>query len=209
MVTVKFVVDGTAMDLLTSIAQNIKNDVERFFTEKKTNDSLDSFKKLTPFAQRIEFFENSTDYKVYRNALRQWILYGEISRCGDWGLPHYHETLNLIEADAAKRAGQVYDLKWNRVFRCEGWEEANVKTLIEMRRAILEANPILSDPNIDINLRRNLVETALCGNKKYQRCQEELNHMVKKAISSLITWILLDEENHPWSKEYKRVVEGL
>ena len=209
MVTVKFVVDGTAMDLLTSIAQNIKNDVELFLAEKKANGSLDSFKKLAPFAQRIEFFKDTTDYKVYRNALRQWILYGKISHCGDWGLPHYNETLNLIEADAAKRAGQVYDLKWNHVFRREGWEEANVKNIMEMRRAILEANPILSDPNIDISIRRNLVETALRGNKEYHRCQEKFNDMVKKAISSLITWILLDEENHPWTKEYKRVVEGL
>jgi hypothetical protein len=209
MVTVKFVVDGTAMDLLTSIAQNIKNDVELFLAEKKENGSLESFKKLTPFAQRIEFFEETTDYKVYRNALRQWILYGEISRCGDWGLPHYNETLNLIEADAAKRAGQVYDLKWNRVFRREGWEEANVKTLMEMRRTLLEENPILSDQNIDIADRRHLMNLALCSNKQYQRYQKNFDYMVKKAISSLITWILLDEENHPWTKDYKRVVEGL
>lgn len=209
MQNVNFVVNGTAMDLLTSIAQNIKNDVERFFIEKKANGSLESFKSLTPFAQRIEFFERSTDYKVYREALRQWILYGQISRWGEWGLPNYSETLNLIEADAAKRAGQVYDLRWERVFGRTDWEESNVKNLMEMRRTLLEENPILSDSNIDIGARRTLMNMALRGNKVYQNYQKQFDYMVKKAISSLITWILLDEESHPWSKDYKKVVEGL
>lgn len=209
MQNVNFVVNGTAMDLLVSIAQNIKSDVEDFLAEKKADGSLESFKNLTPFAQRIEFFKESTDYKVYRNALRQWILYGQISRWGEWGLPNYNETLNLIDADAAKRAGQVYDLRWERVFRGGDWEESNVKNLMEMRRMLLEENPILSDPNIDIGARRALMNLALRGNKQYQHRQKEFDYMVKKAISSLITWVLLDEENHPWSKDYKRVVEGL
>jgi hypothetical protein len=206
---VNFVVNGTAMDLLTSIAQNIKSDVERFLAEKEANGSLKSFKNLTPFAQRIEFFADSTDYKVYREALRQWILYGQISRWGEWGLPHYRETLNLIEADAAKRAGQVYDLRWERVFRQADWEESTVKNLMEMRRVLLEQNPILSDPNIDIADRRHLMNLALRGNKVYQRYQKNFDYMVKKAISSLITQILLDEEEHPWMHDYKKVVEGL
>ena len=210
MQNVNFVVNGTAMDLLTSIAQNIKSDVERFLAEKKENGSLESFKNLTPFAQRIEFFEESTDYKVYRNALRQWILYGQISRWGgDYGLPHYNETLNLIEADAAKRAAQVYDLRWERAFWGGAWEESNVKNLMEMRNALLEQNPILSDPNIDITDRRHLMNLALRGNKVYQHYQKEFDYMIKKAISSLITWILLDEENRRWMKDYKKVVEGL
>lgn len=210
MVTVNFVVDGTAMDLLASIAQNIKSDVEHFLAEKEANGSLESFKNLTPFAQRIEFFEDSTDYKVYREALRQWILYGEISRWGgDWGLPHYSETLNPIEANAAKRAGQVYDLRWERVFGRADWEESNVKNLMEMRRVLLEENPILSDPNIDIADRRHLMNLALRGNKVYQHYQKQFDYMVKKAISSLITLILLDEEDRSWSKDYKKVVEGL
>lgn len=209
MLTVNFVVNGTAMDLLTSIAQNIKSDVELFLAQKKTDGSLDAFKKLTPFAQRIEFFEESTDYKVYRNALRQWILYGEVSNWGEWGLPNYSEKLNLIDADAAKRAGQVYDLRWERVFRHGEWEESNVKNLMEIRRVLLEQNPILSDPNIDISDRRHLMNLALRGNKAYQHYQKQFDAMVKKAVSSLITWVLLDEENHPWSKDYKRVVEGL
>lgn len=210
MQTVNFVVNGTAMDLLTSIAQNIKNDVERFLAEKEANSSLESFKSLTPFAQRIEFFERSTDYKVYREALRQWILYGQISRWGgDYGLPNYNETLNLIETDAAKRAAQVYDLRWERVFGRTDWEESNVKNLMEMRRTLLEENPILSDSNIDIGARRTLMNMALRGNKVYQNYQKQFDYMVKKVISSLITWLLLDEENHPWSKNYKRVVEGL
>lgn len=207
--TMNLVVNGTAMDLLTSIAQNIKSEVEDFLTEKKANGSLESFRNLTPFAQRIEFFEDSTDYKVYRDALRQWILYGQISRWGEWGLPNYSETLNLIDADAAKRAGQVYDLRWERVFRGGDWEESSVKNLMEMRRALLEENPILSDPNIDITDRRYLMNLALRGNKVYQHYQKQFDYMVKKAISSLITQILLDEENHPWSKDYKKVIEGL
>ena len=209
MQTMNLVVNGTAMDLLTSIAQNIKSEVEGFLTEKEANGSLESFKNLTPFAQRIEFFGDSTDYKVYRDALRQWILYGQISRWGEWGLPHYSETLNLIEADAAKRAGQVYDLRWERVFRGGNWEESNVKNLMEMRRVLLEENPILSDPNIDITDRRRLMNLALRGNKVYQHYQKQFDYMVKKAISSLITQILLDEKNRPWSKDYKKVVEGL
>lgn len=208
--TMDFVVNGTAMDLLTSIAQNIKSEVEGFLAEKKTNGSLESFKNLTPFAQRIEFFEESTDYKVYREALRQWILYGQISRWGgDYGLPHYNETLNLIETDAAKRAGQVYDLRWERVFRHADWEESNVKNLMEMRRALLEQNPILSDPNIDIADRRHLMNLALRGNKVYQRYQKNFDCMVKKAVSSLITLILLDEESRSWMHDYKKIVEGL
>ena len=209
MLTVNFVVNGTAMDLLTSIAQNIKSDVELFLAQKKADGSLEAFKKLTPFAQRIEFFEESTNYKVYRNALRQWILYGEVSNWGEWGLPNYNEKLNLIDADAAKRAGQVYDLKWERVFRHAEWEESNVKNLMEIRRVLLEQNPILSDPNIDISDRRHLMNLALRGNKAYQHYQKQFDAMVKKAVSSLITWLLLDEENHLWMKEYKRVVEGL
>ena len=209
MQTVNFVVNGTAMDLLTSIAQNIKSEVELFLTEKKANGSLESFKSLTPFAQRIEFFEESTDYKVYRNALRQWILYGEISEWGDWALPHYRETLNLIEADAAKRAGQVYNLRWERVFRHADWEETNVRNLMEMRRTLLEQNPILSDQNIDIDARRHLMNLALRGNKVYQHYQKQFDYMVKKAISSLISQILLDEKYRSWSKDYKKVVEGL
>lgn len=207
--TIDFVVNGTAMDLLTSIAQNIKNDVELFLAQKKADGSLEAFKKLTPFAQRIEFFEESTDYKVYRNALRQWILYGEISCYGEWGLPNYSKTLNLIDADAAKRAGQVYDLRWERVFRHTDWEETNVKNLMEMRRTLLEQNPILSDLNIDISDRRRLMNLALRGNKVYQHYQKQFDYMVKKAISSLITQILLDEEYRSWSKDYKKVVEGL
>ena len=202
MKTMNLVVNGTAMDLLTSIAQNIKNEVEDFLAGRKADGSLESFKNLTPFAQRIEFFEVSTNYKDYREALRQWILYGQISCYGDWGLPHYSETLNLIEADAAKRAGQVYDLRWDRVFRHMDWEESNVKNLMEMRRILLEQNPILSDPNIDIADRRHLMNLAL-------RCQKNFDYMVKKAISSLITRILLDEENRPWAKDYQKVVEGL
>ena len=209
MKNVNFVVNGTALDLLTSIAQNIKSEVEGFLTKKEADGSLESFKNLTPFAQRIEFFEVSTNYKVYREALRQWILYGQISRWGDWSLPHYNETLNLIEANAAKRAGQVYDLRWERVFGRMDWEESSVKNLMEMRRALLEENPILSDQNIDIADRRHLMNLALRGNKAYQQYQKNFDYMVKKAISSLITWILLDEENHPWSKAYKKVVEGL
>lgn len=209
MQNVNFVVNGTAMDLLTSIAQNIKSEVEGFLAEKEANGSLESFKNLTPFAQRIEFFEVSTNYKVYRDALRQWILYGQISRWGEWGLPHYSETLNLIEANAAKRAGQVYDLRWERVFGHVDWEESSVKNLMEMRRALLEENPILSDQNIDIGARRALMNLALRSNKQYQHYQKEFDYMVKKAISSLITLILLDEKNHPWSKGYKKVIEGL
>lgn len=210
MLTVNFVVDGTAMDLLTSIAQNIKSDVERFLAEKVEDGSLESFKNLTPFAQRIEFFERSTDYKVYREALRQWILYGQISRWGgDYGLPNYNEVLNLIETDAAKRAAQVYDLRWSRAFWGGEWEESNVKNLMEMRSALLEQNPILSDSNIDISDRRRLMNLALRGNKQYQRHQKEFDYMVKKAISSLITWLLLDEENHRWMHDYKKVIEGL
>lgn len=209
MVTVNFVVDGTAMDLLTSIAQNIKSEVECFLTEKKANGSLESFKNLTPFAQRIEFFERSTDYKVYREALRQWILYGQISRWGDWYLPGWKTNLDLIEANAAKRAGQVYDLRWERAFRGMEWEETNVKNLMEMRRTLLEQNPVLSDPNIDIADRRYLMNLALRGNKVYQQYQKNFDYMVKKAISSLITQILLDEENRPWMKDYQKVVEGL
>lgn len=209
MQNVNFVVNGTAMDLLTSIAQNIKSEVEGFLADKEANGSLESFKNLTPFAQRIEFFEVSTNYKVYREALRQWILYGQISRWGDWNLPGWETNLDLVEANAAKRAGQVYDLRWERVFGKVDWEETSVKNLMEMRRALLEENPILSDQNIDISARRALMNLALRGNKQYQHYQKQFDYMVKKAISSLITWILLDEENRPWSKEYKRVVEGL
>lgn len=209
MLTVNLVVNGTAMDLLTSIAQNIKSEVEHFLAEKEANGSLESFRNLTPFSQRIEFFEDSTDYKVYREALRQWILYGQISSWGEWGLPHYSETLNLIEADAAKRAGQVYDLRWERAFWGRDWEESNVKNLMEMRRTLLEENPILSDPNIDITDRRRLMNLALRGNKQYQHYQKQFDYMVKKAISSLITQILLDEKCRPWSKDYMKVIEGL
>lgn len=207
--TMNLVVNGTAMDLLTSIAQNIKSEVEDFLATKKANGSLESFKNLNPFAQRIEFFEGSTDYKVYRNALRQWILYGQISHWGEWGLPNYRETLNLIEANAAKRAGQVYDLRNACAFRGGEWEESSVKNLMEMRRMLLEENPILSDPNIDIDARRTLMNMALRGNKQYQHYQKRFDYMVKKAISSLITQILLDEEHRRWVNDYHKVVEGL
>lgn len=209
MLTVNFVVDGTAMDFLTSIARNIRNDVEHFFAEKEADDSMESFRSLTPFAQRIEFFERSTDYKVYRNALRQWILYGQTAKFGDWNLPDWGVKLNLIEADAAKRAGQVYNLRWERILGNADWEESNVKNLMKMRDTLLIENPILSDPNIDITDRRKLMNLALRGNKVYQQYQKNFDYMVKKAISSLITQILLDEENRPWSKDYKKVVEGL
>ena len=207
--TMNLVVNGTAMDLLTSIAQNIKSEVENFLAERKADGSLESFKNLTPFAQRIEFFEVSTNYKDYREALRQWILYGQTAKFGDWNLSGWETNLNLIEANAAKRAAQVYDLKWSRAGWGGEWEESNVKNLMEVRRTLLEQNPILSDPNIDIADRRHLMNLALRGNKQYQHYQKEFDYLVKKAISSLITQILLDEEYRPWSKDYKKVVEGL
>lgn len=211
MSTVNFVVYGTAKELLTSIAKNIKTDVKKFFRLLEENGDYDRFRNLTPFAQRIEFFSKSTGYKVYRNALRQWILYGEVCSWGgrDYWLPCYHETMILIEADAAKRAGQVYDLRWERIFGSTDWEESNVKNLMEIRRVLLEENPILSDANIAIADRHHLMELALRGNKTYQYYQKQFDNMVKKAVSSLITLILLDEKDRRYTSEYKEVVEGL
>lgn len=211
MSTVNFVIDETAMELLTSIAKNIKTDVEKFFRLLKERGDYDRFRNLTPFAQRIEFFSESTNYKVYRNTLRQWILYGEFSSWGggDYSLPCYHETMNLIEANAAKRAGQVYNLRWESAFGSTVWEESNVKQLMEIRRILLEENPILSDANIAIADRHHLMELALRGNKTYQYYQKQFDNMVKKAVSSLITLILLDEKDRRYANEYKKVIEGL
>lgn len=210
MSTVNFVIDETAMELLTSIAKNIKTDVEKFFRLLKERGDYDRFRNLTPFAQRIEFFSESTDYKVYRNALRQWILYGEVSSWGrDYWLSHYYETVDLIEANAAKRAGQVCDLSCGHVSGSMDWEESNVKNLMEIRRILLEQNPILSDTNINIVDRHRLMDFALRGNKVYQNYQKQFDNMVKKAVSSLITLILLDEKDRRYANEYKKVVEGL
>lgn len=209
MTTVNFVVNGTALDLLTSIAQNIKNDVENFLTKKEENGSLESFRNLTPFAQRIEFFEDSTNYKVYREALRQWILYGQFSRWGEQKLPGWESKLDPIEANAAKRARQVRDLRYTYAFYGEDWEEATVKNLMEMRRTLLEQNPILTDTNIDIANRRHLMNLALRSNKTYQYYQTQFDRIIKKAISSLITQILFENENHPKTKEYAAVMKEL
>ena len=209
MLTVNFVVDGTALDFLTSIAQNIKSDVENFLTKKEENGSLEPFRALTPFAQRIEFFNDSTNYKVYREALRQWILYGQFSLHGEWNLPGWQTNLNPIEATAAKRAGQVHDLGWG--FPCEGreWEETTMKNLMEMRRVLLEQNPILSDPNIDISDRRRLMNLALRGNKTYQYYQEQFDRTIKKAISSLISCLLLEKGCYHSSTAYGPVIKNL
>lgn len=208
MTTVNFVVNGTALDLLTSIAQNIKGDVENFLTKKEENGSLESFRDLTPFAQRIEFFADSTDYKIYREALRQWILYGQFARWGEWNLPGWGSKLDPIENNAAKRAGQVRDLRYAYAFAERDWEEPAVKNLMEMRRVLLEQNPILSDPNIDVGDRRRLMNLALRGNKTYQYYQTLFDNMVKKAISILITRILL-ESYHDKNKEYMAVIREL
>lgn len=208
MLTVKIVVDGTALDLLTSIAQNIKNDVENFLTKKVENGSLESFRDLTPFAQRIEFFEDSTDYKIYREALRQWILYGQFARWGEWNLPGWGSKLDPIETNAAKRAGQVRDLGYTHAFAERDWEEPAVKNLMEMRRVLLEQNPILSDPKIDIPNRRRLMNLALRGNKTYQYYQEQFDRIIKRTISSLITQILL-ESHHVKNKNYAAVMREL
>lgn len=205
----KFVVDGTALDLLTSIAQNIKSDVENFLAKKEENGSLESFRNLTPFAQRIEFFADSTDYKIYREALRQWILYGQFSCWGEWNLPGWGTKLDLIEADAAKRAGQVYDLRWERAYGEQEWEETTVRSIMEIRRVLLEQNPILSDPNIDITDRRRLMNLALCGNKVYQSYQTQFDYMVKRAISVLITRILFEKKDCSLNVGYGVVIKKL
>lgn len=50
------VLNGTAEDFLTSIAQHIKGEVSSFFGELRKEGKYEMFKELPPFAQRVAFF---------------------------------------------------------------------------------------------------------------------------------------------------------
>jgi hypothetical protein len=203
------VLNGTAEDFLTSIAQHIKGEVDSFFGELRKEGKYEMFKTLPPFAQRVTFFQEvgygSRPYQKYRDAVKSWILYGEE------GFPYaeYWTSLSLIKEDAGVRADEIH--KFESKNESSYWRYRDTFGLDEMeqmRKSLIEGNPILLDQNISMEMRRTIFNAALKGSKDYQRYQKNFDAFVKKIVSSMISnYLLEDGEVDAYYRQYTRITE--
>lgn len=210
MAMMNLVLNGSAEDFLTSIAKNIKAEVDSFFGELRKEGKYEMFKTLPPFAQRVTFFQEvgygSRPYKKYRDAIRSWILYGnwpEISH-DEW-----LHSLCTIKEDAGSRADEIrkfeskYESSYWRYYDTFGLDEME-----KMRKALIEGNPILKDNNIPLGLRKDLFNAALKGSEEYKKYQKYFDAFVKKVVSSMISnYLLGDGEVDSYYRQYTRITE--
>lgn len=175
---------GTSKDFLESVAREIEYSTKSFWNDM-TEEERKVIKSLPRIAQRVTFFNSFTlgsNYKYYREALREWLLFGTL--CKEWNLPDWNKKLNLIEEGAAER---VESLIAEEDFGNSHWYRNLIKDINGMREKLLAENPILTNDKIDIYDRRKMMNLALKANKYYMSCEKEFTRMVNKVISTLIT----------------------
>ena len=210
MAMVNLVLNGSAEDFLTSIAKNIKAEIDSFFAELRKEGKYEMFKTLPPFAQRVTFFQEvgygSRPYKKYRDAIRSWILYGNWHEIptGEW----WH-SLCTIKEDAGSRADEIkkleskYEPSYWRYHDTFGLDEME-----KMRKGLIEGNPILRDNNISLGLRKELFDAALKGSEEDKKYQKYFDTFVKKVVSSMISnYLLEDGEVDAYYRQYTRITE--
>lgn len=175
---------GTSKDLLESIAREIEESTKSFWNGM-TEEERKVIKSLPPIAQRVTFFNSFTlgsNYKYYREALREWVLFGKL--CKEWNLPDWNKKLNLIEEGAPER---VEGLLAEDDFGNRYWYRNLISDINGMREKLLAENPILTNDKIDIYDRRRLMKLALEADKWYMSREKEFTRMINKVISILIT----------------------
>ena len=205
-----FVLNGTAEEFLTSIAQHIKGEVDSFFGELRRDGKYTMFKELPPFAQRVTFFQEvgygSRPYQKYRDAIKSWILYGNWHEIpdGEW----WH-SLCTIKEDAGTRADEIH--KFESKHENSYWryrDSFGLDEMEQMRKSLIEGNPILMDNNIPLGMRKDLFNAALKGSEDYQKCQKNFDTFVKKIVSSMISnYLLEDGEVDADYRQYTRITE--
>ena len=204
------VLNGSAEDFLTSIAKNIKAEVDFFFGELRKEGKYDMFKELPPFAQRVTFFQEvgygSRPYQKYRDAIKSWILYGnwnEISN-GEW----WH-SLCVIKEDAGVRADEIH--KFESKYESSYWrypDSFGLDEMEKMRKTLIESNPILMDNNIPLGMRKDLFNAALKGSEDYKKYQKNFNSFINKVVSSMISnYLLYEGKPTAWNQHYTRITE--
>lgn len=204
------VLNGTAEDFLTSIAQHIKGEVSSFFGELRKEGKYEMFKTLPPFAQRVAFFHEvgygSRPYQKYRDAVKSWILYGNWHEISD---KEWWHSLCTIKEDAGSRADEIK--KFESKYESSYWHYYDTFGLDEMekmRNALIANNPILMDKDIPLGLRKDLFNAALKGSEEYKRYQKHFDSFVKKVVSSMISNYLLDDgEVDSYYRQYTRITE--
>lgn len=202
-----FVLNGSAEDFLISVAKNIKSEVESFFADLRKDGKYEAFKELPPFAQRVTFFhEFGNPYKTYRDEIRSWILFG------DWHeIPNeeWWHSLTTIKEDAGSRADEI--AKFQSKHEYSYWryhDSCGLDFMNQMRKSLIESNPILADKNIPLPMRRDLFNAALKGNEEYKKCQKCFNDFVKKVVSSMISnYLYEDGEVDSYYRQYTRITE--
>ena len=204
------ILNGTAEDFLTSVAQHIKGEVSSFFGELRKEGKYEMFKELPPFAQRVTFFHEvgygSRPYQKYRDAIKSWILYGNWHEIpdGEW----WH-SFSTVKEDAGVRADEIhkFESKYESSY-WRYWDTFGLDEMHEMRKSLIEGNPILLDQNISMDMRRSIFNAALKGNADYQKCQKCFNTFVNKVVSSMISnYLLNDDEVDSYYRHYTRITE--
>ena len=150
-----------------------------------TKEEREVIKHLPPIAQRTTFFNyypSGANYKYYREALREWLLFGKL--CKEWDLPDWNKKLNLIEEGAPERVEELIGID---DFGNSYWYRNLIKDINGMREKLLAENPILTNEKIDIYDRRRLMKLALESDKWYVSREKDFTRMVNKVISTLIT----------------------
>lgn len=210
MAMVNLVLNGSAEDFLTSIAKNIKAEVESFFGELRKEGKYEMFKTLPPFAQRVTFFQEvgygSRPYMKYREAIRDWILYGNWHEIPD---EEWWHSLCAIKENAGSRADEIkkfesrYESSYWRYYDTFGLNEME-----KMRKTLVESNPILMDNNIPLGMRKDLFNAALKSSEEYKKYQKYFDTFVKKVVSSMISnYLLEDGEVDSYYRQYTRITE--
>ena len=210
MAMMNLVLNGSAEDFLTSIAKNIKAEVDSFFGELRKEGKYEMFKTLPPFAQRVTFFQEvgygSRPYMKYREAIRNWILYGNWHEISN---DEYLYSLCTIKEDAGSRADEIH--KFESKHESSYWRYYDTFGLDEMekmRKALIEGNPILMDNNIPLGMRKDLFNAALKGSEEYKKYQKHFDIFVKKVVSSMISnYLLVDGDVDSYYRQYTRITE--
>ena len=177
-------VTGTSKDFIASIAREIEESTKSFWNDM-TEKEREVIKSLPRIAQRVTFFNSFTlgsNYKYYREALREWLLFGKL--CKEYNLPDWDKKLNLIEEGAPER---VEGLLAEDDFGNRYWYRNLMRDINGMREKLLAENPILTNDKIDIYDRRRLMKLALEADKWYMSREKDFTRMVNKVISTLIT----------------------
>lgn len=175
---------GTSKDFLESVAREIEEATKSFWNDM-TKEEREVIKSLPRIAQRVTFFDSFTlgsNYKYYREALREWLLFGKV--CREWCLPDWRKKLNLIEEGAPER---VEGLLAEDDFGNRYWYRNLMKDINDAREKLLSENPILTNDKIDIYDRRRMMKLALEADKWYVECEKRFTRMINKVISTLIT----------------------